>query len=120
MIVGKPNAGKSSLLNLLADRERAIVTDIAGTTRDVLEESVSLHGISLNVIDTAGIRSTSAVVERLGVESAEKYAKEAALLLDLADSSIPLGESASPLLPPIQGTKVFEPLNKLHLEPAFK
>ena len=119
VIVGKPNAGKSSLLNLLAGRERAIVTDIAGTTRDVLEESVSLHGISLNVIDTAGIRSTSDVVEKMGVERAEQYAKEADLLLYMADSSIPLDESDAHILQLIQGKKCIALLNKSDLAPVL-
>ena len=119
VIVGKPNAGKSSLLNLLAGRERAIVTEIAGTTRDVLEEAVSLHGISLNVIDTAGIRSTSDVVEKIGVEKAEQYAKEADLILYMADSSIPMDESDEHILKLIEGKKCIVLLNKSDLTPVL-
>ena len=119
VIVGKPNAGKSSLLNLLAGRERAIVTEIAGTTRDVLEEAVSLHGISLNVIDTAGIRSTSDVVEKIGVEKAEQYAKEADLILYMADSSIPMDESDEHILKLIEGKKCIVLLNKSDLMPVL-
>ena len=77
VIVGKPNAGKSSLLNLLAGHERAIVTDIAGTTRDVLEEQIRLQGLNLNVIDTAGIRQTEDLVEKMGVDKAKEYAQKA-------------------------------------------
>ena len=77
VIVGKPNAGKSSLLNRLVGQEKAIVTDVAGTTRDVLKESILLHGICLNLIDTAGIHETEDKVEKIGVDRAKDFAKDA-------------------------------------------
>lgn len=92
VIVGKPNAGKSSLLNILVGEEKAIVTSYAGTTRDVLEESIKLHGIGLNMIDTAGIRDTDDVVEKIGVEKARKYAGNADLILYVVDASCQLDE----------------------------
>lgn len=90
VIVGKPNAGKSSLMNVLVGEDRAIVTDIAGTTRDILEEQINLGGISLNIIDTAGIRNTSDVVEKIGVSKAKEYAAKADLTIYVIDSSTEL------------------------------
>ena len=84
--MGKTNAGKSSLLNALAREERAIVTDIEGTTRDVLEEQINLSGVTLNLIDTAGIRKTDDYVENIGVNKAKQYAKDADLIIYVIDS----------------------------------
>ena len=97
-ILGKPNAGKSSILNLLSGHESAIVTDIAGTTRDAIEESVRLGEIQLNLTDTAGIREASDAVERIGVERARKIAADADLILYVVDSSVPLDENDRDIL----------------------
>lgn len=117
VIVGKPNAGKSSLLNLLTGEEKAIVTDIAGTTRDILEENINLHGISLNIIDTAGIRFTDDIVEKIGVEKAKKSALKADLIVYVADSSVDLDENDLEILDLIQNKKCIILLNKTDLEP---
>ena len=116
VIVGKPNAGKSSLLNLLVGEERAIVTEIAGTTRDVLQESIRLHGIGLNIIDTAGIRSTEDIVEKIGVEKAKKYAADADFIIYVVDASVPLDESDEEIFPLIQEKNTIILLNKSDLE----
>jgi len=97
-ILGKPNAGKSSVLNLLSGHETAIVTDIAGTTRDAIEESVRIGDLQLNLVDTAGIRDASDVVERIGVERARKIASDADLILFVVDSSVPLDENDREIL----------------------
>ncbi len=119
VIVGKPNAGKSSLLNLLVGEEKAIVTDIAGTTRDVLEESIKLHGIGLNIIDTAGIRSTEDVVEKIGVEKAKKYATDADLIIYVVDSSVAFDESDEEIMELIKDKNTILLLNKTDLEPVI-
>ncbi|MBQ7359455.1 MAG: tRNA uridine-5-carboxymethylaminomethyl(34) synthesis GTPase MnmE [Lachnospiraceae bacterium] len=118
VIVGKPNAGKSSLLNLLVGQDKAIVTDIAGTTRDVLEESIKLHGIGLNIIDTAGIRNTDDIVEKIGVEKARKYALEADLVIYVVDSSVPLDENDKEIIGIVkeENKKCIALLNKTDLE----
>ena len=116
VIVGKPNAGKSSLLNVLLGEERAILTDIAGTTRDVLEEQMSLSGISLNIIDTAGIRETEDVVEKIGVKKAKTYAKDADLVIYVADSSTQLDENDEEIMELIRDRKAIVLLNKMDLD----
>lgn len=118
VIVGKPNAGKSSLLNRLIGEDKAIVTEIAGTTRDVLEETIFLNGITLNMIDTAGIRSTEDVVEKIGVERARKYAKNADLIIYVVDSSVPLDENDDDIIEMISDSNVIILLNKTDLVPV--
>ena len=115
VIVGKPNAGKSSLLNVLAGQERAIVTDIAGTTRDILEEHVNLLGITLNIVDTAGIRDTVDIVEKIGVDKAENYAADADLIVYVVDASVPLDENDHRIIQMIQDKKAVVLLNKSDL-----
>ena len=119
VILGKPNAGKSSLLNVLLGEERAIVTEIAGTTRDVLEEQLQLGEVSLQLLDTAGIRSTEDVVEQIGVERARKQAEDADLILYVADSSRVLDESDEEILKLLEGKKALVLLNKSDLDPVI-
>lgn len=116
VIVGKPNAGKSSLLNMLLGEDRAIVTEIAGTTRDALHETINLHGISLNMIDTAGIHETQDVVEKIGVERAKKYAAEADMILYVVDASEDLDEDDQEIISLLNGKKAIILLNKSDLE----
>lgn len=116
VILGKPNAGKSSLLNVLLGEERAIVTDIAGTTRDTLEERLSLGGITLNIMDTAGIHNTDDRVERIGVDRAKKAAQEADLVIYVVDSSCPLDENDRLIMSFIREKNSIFLLNKTDLE----
>lgn len=116
VILGKPNAGKSSLMNILVGEEKAIVTSIAGTTRDILEENIKLHGIGLNIIDTAGIRETEDIVEKIGVERALKCAENADLVLYVVDSSVALDESDYAIMDFMKEKKSIVLLNKTDLE----
>ena len=118
VIVGKPNAGKSSLLNTLLGEERAIVTDIAGTTRDVLEEQINLNGIILNIIDTAGIRDTEDVVEKIGVDKAKKYVKDADLIIYVVDSSTALDENDFEIMELLRDKTAVVLMNKSDLQPV--
>ena len=118
VIIGKPNAGKSSLLNTLVGEERAIVTDIAGTTRDVLEEQINLNGIILNVIDTAGIRKTDDVVEKIGVDRAKKYLNDADLAIYVVDTSTQLDENDFEIMELLKDRKAIVLLNKSDLTPV--
>ncbi len=116
VILGKPNAGKSSLMNVLVGEERAIVTDVAGTTRDTLEENIRLHGISLNIIDTAGIRDMDDIVEKIGVDKARQIADDADLIIYVVDGSRPLDENDREIMELIRGRKAIVLLNKTDLE----
>lgn len=118
VILGKPNAGKSSLLNLLVGENRAIVTDIAGTTRDILEEYISLHGITLKMVDTAGIRKTRDVVEKIGVGRAKETAKDADLILYVVDSSAPMDENDEEIIAMLAEKKAIVLYNKTDLSPV--
>ncbi len=115
VILGKPNAGKSSLLNVLVGTDRAIVTDIAGTTRDTLEETIQIGGICLNVIDTAGIRSTEDIVEKIGVEKAMKSAEDADLIIYVMDASTNLDGNDHLIIDFIKNKKAIILLNKTDL-----
>ena len=116
VIVGKPNAGKSSLMNVLVGEERAIVTDIAGTTRDIIEEHISLNGVSLNIIDTAGIRNTEDIVENIGVSKAKDYAEKADLILYVVDGTKEMDEADEVIWPILENKKVIILLNKSDLD----
>ena len=116
VIIGKPNAGKSSLMNVLVGEERAIVTDVAGTTRDTLEEQIQINGISLNIIDTAGIRKTEDTVEKIGIQRAVASMEKADLILYVADGSVPLNESDEEIIDLIRDRKAIVLVNKTDLE----
>lgn len=116
VIAGKPNAGKSSLLNLLLGEDRAIVTEIEGTTRDTLEEVVNINGIILNIVDTAGIRSTDDVVEKIGVDKALKNVDNADLILYVVDGSKQLDDNDSQIISHIKGRNVITVINKSDLD----
>ncbi len=116
VISGKPNAGKSSILNVLMGRERAIVTEIAGTTRDTLEEFICIKGIPLNIVDTAGIHNTEDVVEKIGVDKSLAAMEEADLILYIVDSSIPLDKNDYQIMDKLQDRQVIVLQNKSDLK----
>lgn len=118
-IVGKPNAGKSSFLNVLLGEERAIVTDVAGTTRDTLEETVTISGITLRIIDTAGIHDTEDHVEKIGVQKAKKEIEQADLILYIIDSSQGISKEDYDILEQIKGRKKIILLNKTDINEEF-
>ena len=118
VILGKPNAGKSSLMNVLLGQERAIVTDIAGTTRDTLEEKLSLDGITLHIIDTAGIRETEDVVEKIGVDKAKKYVEDADLIIYVVDTSTALDENDFEIMELLRDRTAIVLMNKSDLTPV--
>ena len=115
MILGKPNAGKSSLMNAILGEDRAIVTKVPGTTRDVLQENIRLKGISLHMVDTAGIRQTEDPVEQIGVEKAREYAKKADLILYVVDGSEALDERDEEIISFIRQKNIIVLLNKSDL-----
>lgn len=120
VIVGKPNVGKSSLLNSILGENRAIVTDIAGTTRDVIEEFVNIKGIPLKIVDTAGIRETEDVVEKIGVEKSRESFSTADLVMMVLDASRKLSEEDMEILESLKNKKTIVLLNKMDLEPQIE
>ena len=119
-IIGRPNAGKSSLLNALLQEERAIVTDVPGTTRDTIEEAVHISGVSLLLMDTAGLRETDNKVEQIGIERARASMEKADLILAVIDGSSPLDEEDKTILHSLGGKKAIVILNKYDLTPEVK
>ncbi len=118
-IIGRPNVGKSSLLNALLEEEKAIVTDIAGTTRDIVEGQISINGILLNIIDTAGIRETEDIIESIDVEKSKKIMNEADLILFILNYNEPLTSDIEELLNNIQNKNYIIIINKTDLEPKL-
>lgn len=116
VILGKPNAGKSSLLNVLVGEDRAIVTDIAGTTRDTLEEDIMIHGIPLKIIDTAGIHDTVDIVEKIGVDKAMESVNQADLIFYVVDGAKPLDADDTQIMELLKGKKSIILMNKIDVE----
>ena len=116
IIIGKPNVGKSSILNRLLDEEKAIVTDIEGTTRDTVEGSITINGVSLNIIDTAGIRETEDIVEKIGVEKSLSLINEADLIVIVLNNNEELSEEDKKILTACKDKKVIVVINKNDLE----
>jgi tRNA modification GTPase len=119
-IVGRPNAGKSSLFNCLVERDRAIVTATPGTTRDLVTERISLNGIPLELVDTAGLREGSEEVEQLGIARSREALADAALVLIVLDATLPLNDEEHRLLAAVQGRPALVALNKSDLAPSYK
>ena len=115
-IIGSPNAGKSSLLNSIVKEDRAIVTDIAGTTRDIIEEQVIIGGIPFKIVDTAGIRNAKDEIEKIGIERSKKVANDADVILAVFDSSVPLNKEDKEILKLIKNKKSIIILNKSDLK----
>ena len=115
VIIGKPNAGKSSLLNAILDEDRAIVSNVEGTTRDIIEESISINGICLDLVDTAGIRKTNNEIEKIGVKKAEKLADEADLIIAIFDISEKLDDKDRKIMQIIKDKKSIVVLNKVDI-----
>ena len=115
VIIGKPNAGKSSLMNVLVGKECAIVTDIEGTTRDVLQQQINLNGITLNVVDTAGIRETEDIVEKLGVKKAKEFLLKSDLIIYVVDASTKLDLNDEKIIELLSDKKIIILLNKSDL-----
>ncbi len=118
-IVGKPNVGKSTLMNLLTGYDRSIVTEIEGTTRDVVEETVNLNGCILRISDTAGMRETGDIVEKLGVERSRKKLERAAIVFAVFDLSKPLSDEDRELIDECRGKNVIPIINKTDLDPGL-
>ncbi|MDF2672837.1 MAG: mnmE [Clostridiales bacterium] len=118
IIVGKPNVGKSSLLNELLQEKRAIVTDIPGTTRDAIEEYINIKGIPVKIVDTAGIRSTQDLVESIGVEKSKEYIEKSDLVIFMIDNNRPIEDEDEEIIKIIQGKRAIVVVNKTDL-PKF-
>jgi tRNA modification GTPase len=118
VIIGKPNVGKSSLLNALIEENKAIVTEIPGTTRDIIEEYINIEGVPVKIIDTAGIRETGDIVEKIGVEKTKEYVNKSDLIIFMIDGSTELEEEDEEIIRLIKDKKAIIVINKLDLPSA--